>query len=87
MFVAYSVYFMGIYIYNLQSVMENPDAPPVLVTQIAAYQKNFFWVSKLVEDSQTKAAALATVQEMEKKLQEVSKHFSYFLTLGYKYMF
>ena len=48
------------------------NAPPVLVSQISAYQQNYFRVAELIEDSQTKAAALATIQEMEQKLQDVS---------------
>lgn len=50
----------------------SPNAPPVLVSQISAYMQNFFVVANLIEDSQTKAAALATIQEMEKKIQDVS---------------
>lgn len=49
----------------------SPNAPPILVTQISAYQQNYFRVAELIEDSQTKAAALATVQEMEDIMQSV----------------
>lgn len=50
----------------------SPNAPPVLVSQISAYMQNFFVVANLIEDSQTKAAALATILEMEKTLEDVS---------------
>lgn len=60
-----------VHYFFLQPLKTCPDSPPVLVTQISAYQQNFFSVADLIEDSQTKAAALATVQEMEKKIQEV----------------
>lgn len=54
----------------------SPNASPALVSQICAYQQNFFWVANLIEDSQTKAAALGTIQEMEKKIQEVLPFFT-----------
>lgn len=50
---------------------DSPNAPPILVSQITAYQQNYFMVAELIEDSQTKAAALAAVQEMEDKMQKV----------------
>ena len=53
----------------------SPNASPALVSQISAYQRNFFWVANLIEDSQTKAAALESVQEMEKRFQEVRTYF------------
>lgn len=54
---------------------ESPNAPPVLVSQISAYMQNFFMVANLIEDSQTKAAALATIQEMEQKMLSVGAPF------------
>jgi len=58
-------------VFCLQFTKDSPNAPPVLLSQISAYQQNYFSVSQLIEDSQTKAAALATVQEKEQKIQEV----------------
>lgn len=44
---------------------------PHLLGQITAYQQNYFNVANLIEDSQTKIAALETVAQMETKMQEV----------------
>ena len=44
---------------------------PLLLDQITAYQENFFNVAALHEDSQAKAAALATIDEMEEHMQQV----------------
>jgi hypothetical protein len=36
--------------------------------------QNYFRVANLIEDSKTKTAALATIQEMEQRLKDVSMH-------------
>lgn len=51
---------------------ESPNSPPILISQITAYMQNYFVVANLIEDSKTKEAALATIQEMEQKLKDVS---------------
>ena len=53
-------------------VKNNPDAAPNLLTQVEAYERNYFDVGELIEDSKTKAAALDTVADMETKMKEVS---------------
>lgn len=63
----------------------SPNAPPILVSQISAYQQNYFRVAELIEDSQTKAAALATVQEMEDKIQEVSSLLWHIQNITFKF--
>ena len=52
-------------------VKNNPDAAPNLLTQVEAYERNYFDVGELIEDSKTKAAALDTVADMETKMKEV----------------
>lgn len=66
----------------------SPNAPPVLVSQISAYQQNYFRVASLIEDSQTKATALVAVQEMEKKIQDVRRRlFSFGIFITRKFIF
>ena len=52
-------------------VKNNPDAVPNLLTQVEAYDRNYFDVGNLIEDSKTKADALDTVATMETQMKEV----------------
>ena len=45
---------------------------PNLISQVTAYQENFQHVESLIEDSKTKAAALASVDELQVQMAEVS---------------
>ena len=57
---------------STQRVKNSENAAPNLLTQIVAYQQNYFHVEELIEDSKTKAAALDTVASMEAKMKEVN---------------
>lgn len=64
---------------------ESPNTSPILLSQISAYMQNFFVVANLIEDSQTKAAALATIQEMEQKFLDVSILIDIHINIRYFY--
>ncbi len=54
-----------------QRLKSSSSVAPNLLSQISAYQGNFFHVESLIEDSKTKADALASVEQTKSQMAEV----------------
>ncbi len=56
---------------HTQRLKSSSSVAPNLLSQISAYQGNFFHVESLIEDSKTKADALAAVEQTKSQMAEV----------------